>query len=161
MKILCSIALLLGMNIACASPSQQIFNDIEQGNLARVEDAVKNGLDVNSSGEYGWTLLMHAANSRQLSIVKFLISKGANIDTKDKFSFTVVDILESNIRRAGRNRDKMIQGMRDDGLSEKTIRDMLGGARGEEKKLTEEDRKVLEEILDYINKARQSKNMKN
>jgi hypothetical protein len=137
-----------------ASSLNQIFLDIDQGNLSNVEKAVKDGIDVNYSNEFGETLLMRAANNKHFHIVKLLISARANVNIKDKYGFTVVDILESNIRRAGINRDQVVETMRHQGLTEDSIKNMLGEPNGKAKGFTEDDRKMWQEILDYIHKLK-------
>lgn len=151
--LLFTLALVNGVIAAQPLPEQQIFADIERGDLKRVEEALKAGVSVDATDRFGQTLLMRAASAKSLSIVRSLIDRGADIRAKDRYGFTVIDILESNIRRSGKNRDHMIEGMKNQGLSTDQIEKMLGppAAVVDGKSFTEDDRRAWEEILQLVN----------
>jgi ankyrin repeat protein len=136
--------------MAFASQTSDVFYYAEVGNLARLADALKDGGDVNRTTKYRETLLMRAAIHNQLSVVKFLLNNGANIAAKDRFGFTVTDYLESNIHRAGVNRERMIDAMKQQGLSAEAITRILSESNETMKTFTEKDKKSWGEILEYI-----------
>jgi len=49
------------------------------GNLKSVQNLINKGEDINKKGPRGSTALMFAVGSGHLDIVKFLISKGADV----------------------------------------------------------------------------------
>ncbi|NSM56492.1 ankyrin repeat domain-containing protein [Wolbachia endosymbiont of Atemnus politus] len=59
--------------------NQELFDAVEQGNLSKVQECLEKGADVNDTNNWGWTPLHWAASDGKLEIVKFLVSKGANI----------------------------------------------------------------------------------
>lgn len=56
---------------------------INRGCIEVVEETVKNGMDVNCVLKCGWTGLMYAANSANIQIVEYLLSKGANVNSNN------------------------------------------------------------------------------
>jgi ankyrin repeat protein len=53
---------------------------------------VASGVEVNATGEYGWTAL-HVASYQGLDeVIKFLASKGAKLDAMDGFGQTALSI---------------------------------------------------------------------
>ena len=53
------------------------------GDLATVGRLVKAGVDINRKDEHGWDALMYAVEKRQLAVVDFLLSHGANPNTRE------------------------------------------------------------------------------
>lgn len=151
--VLCILTLVTSM--ANGASDERIFEYIGSGNLPATERAITEGANVNHASKHGETLLMRAASTKQFSIVKFLVQKGAKVETRDKYGFTVIDILESNIRRAGTNRDKMVNAMRAQGLSDDAILKLIG-----KKGATEADRKSWDEILQYLRERGPVANLK-
>ncbi|ENX25263.1 hypothetical protein F891_03336 [Acinetobacter sp. CIP 101966] len=49
------------------------------GDVEQVEQALQEGLDVNSADEEGYSALQAAAENDHLEVVKLLVSKGADI----------------------------------------------------------------------------------
>lgn len=50
------------------------------GDIEQVEQALQEGLDVNSADEEGYSALHAAAENDHLEVVKLLVSKGADVD---------------------------------------------------------------------------------
>jgi ankyrin repeat protein len=53
---------------------------------------VEHGADVNKAGQFGWTALHAAAYQGLNDVISYLVSKGGNIDAKDKFGQTPLSI---------------------------------------------------------------------
>jgi len=53
---------------------------------------VEHGADVNAAGQFGWTALHAAAYQGLNDDIEFLVSKGAKVDTMDKFGQTPLSI---------------------------------------------------------------------
>ncbi|HSD07711.1 ankyrin repeat domain-containing protein [Flavobacterium sp.] len=73
---------------------------ILKGDLETVKKFVEYGADVNEKSN-GMTLLMIAARYNKTEIIKFLLSKGANVSEKDENGFTALKHAElSNAQEA-------------------------------------------------------------
>jgi hypothetical protein len=148
--VLFVLPLLAFAGVDLASPVNQIFINVERGELVQVRDALEHNVNVNLANDFGETLLMRAAAAKQLAMVKLLLDNGADIRAKDRYGFTVLDILGTNIRQAGVNREKMVDAMRNQGLTDESITALLGDPKSGAKRFSEEDRRLWQEILDYI-----------
>lgn len=85
-----SLGLLLA---ACWSgPNEQKVNEREfllaamVGNIERMQEFLKKGVDVNCQHPYGWRALHAAAINSRSQAVKFLLSQGADPNVPDSFS---------------------------------------------------------------------------
>ena len=83
-KILCAgvlAMLLLGTltTTVQATPEQEqeLIDAAKGGDIAKVKEPIKAGVDVNAKSNGGWTALMHAAEEGNTEIVKLLKSAGA------------------------------------------------------------------------------------
>jgi len=79
---------------AGAATDVQRARAVEERDLAvrTAKYLVEHGADVNAVGEFGWTPL-HAASYQGLTdVIEFLVSKGANLETKDKLGQTPLSI---------------------------------------------------------------------
>jgi uncharacterized protein len=95
------------MLAAGAGTDVQRARSIEERGLA-VETArylLEHGADVNAVGEFGWTPL-HAASYQGLTgVIELLVSKGANLEAKDKLGQTPLSIALSVLtKEAGARR---------------------------------------------------------
>lgn len=70
--------------------NEKLIKSIENGDLESVKECLKNGADVNARQESGATPLVYACenyldngNLANLELVRFLISKGANVNLKN------------------------------------------------------------------------------
>ena len=59
-----------------------------RGDIDKVRDSLKEGINVDARDEAGQTPLYYAASAGQMHIAEFLISKGAEVDAKDKIGDT-------------------------------------------------------------------------
>ncbi|WP_188153322.1 ankyrin repeat domain-containing protein [Wolbachia endosymbiont of Pentalonia nigronervosa] len=63
--------------------SSNIFDAVESGCLGLVRYLVDKGIDINTRGSYGSTLLHLAALNGKLEIVRYLVERGANLSFSD------------------------------------------------------------------------------
>lgn len=82
------ISLLCISILALAETSKISFDDIKNGDVIKITQAINDGADVNKPDENGWTPLMLAAYSGNKDIVKLLIDKGASINMKNTVGIT-------------------------------------------------------------------------
>jgi uncharacterized protein len=77
-----------------AGTDVQRARSIEERGIA-VETAkylVEHGVDVNAVGQFGWTALHSAAYQGLNDVIEYLVSKGANLETKDELGQTPLSI---------------------------------------------------------------------
>ncbi len=67
------------------SPSQQLLQAAQMGDLSGVQQAIDAKADINSKTAYGVTALSMASDHGHESVVALLIEKGADPNTKDRF----------------------------------------------------------------------------
>ncbi len=68
--------------------SLQLLDAAKNWDLESVENAIKNGADINFQNKDGNTALMYAAKVGHEDIVALLINKGANLNLKNDYRFT-------------------------------------------------------------------------
>ena len=77
-------SLFLAANASAGKPEEdKLRNAAENGDIVTVRSLLNQGVDVNSNA-YGRTALLWAAQNKHMDIVRLLIEKGANVNTKDK-----------------------------------------------------------------------------
>lgn len=76
----------------CFRKIMQLFKDATDGNLQGVRDYYNKGLDINVLDQYDWTPLMCASYAGHLHIVKYLLSKGADITKRSKSGETAAEL---------------------------------------------------------------------
>ena len=69
---------------------------ISKGDLAKVQQLVEVGVDVNHRDERGKTPLMYAILYKQTEIVNYLLEKGANFRTSDPNGITIQEYAEKS-----------------------------------------------------------------
>lgn len=85
MKRFLAYGLVLLALAVSAGEEQKLWDAATKGDLAAVKQAIEAGTDVNATTQYGNTALSYACNKGHLEIVRYLLDKGATINTKDKF----------------------------------------------------------------------------
>lgn len=64
---------------------EKLLQAAQAGDLKTIESLLETGVDVNSKSEYGATALAYACDKGHVEVVKFLISKGADVEATDRF----------------------------------------------------------------------------
>jgi ankyrin repeat protein len=72
---------------------------IKKGDVLRIRQCLDSGLDPNLSNQYGWTLLMSAANEGNTAVARELIQRGAQLDTRNKHNWTALSLSEESAVR--------------------------------------------------------------
>jgi cyclase len=81
------------MAFSAASPADEIQDAVRAGDLARVKALIeKDPQLVSARNPNGQTLLFDAVMSRRLDITEYLISKGADVNTRNNFDITPLHI---------------------------------------------------------------------
>jgi len=70
--------------------SIEIFNSLSAGDTAKIRALLQNGVDCNTRNDEGATLLMLAAGTGNLEMVKMLIESDADVDAKDTQGWTAL-----------------------------------------------------------------------
>jgi len=70
--------------------TEELLDAALNGNTAAVDDALKNGFDINTRGEQARTLLMMASFNGHTDMVKMLLKNGAGIDVRDSTDRTAL-----------------------------------------------------------------------
>ena len=83
--------------VAVVKPAPSQLNvAISKGDLAKVQQLVEIGVDVNKKDERGKTPLMYAILFNQPQIVAYLIKKGADYRAEDSNGLTILDYAEKS-----------------------------------------------------------------
>ena len=84
--LFCILALYLGCQLKLAQ-SADLLNAVQTGDLAATQVLVNaNNADIRAKDEHGWDALMFATRGGHVEIVKFLLSQGADPNTKENAS---------------------------------------------------------------------------
>lgn len=88
----CLVLLLLLTGAANAQdPGDELRRAASSGDLATVKELLDQGVDVNAANQYGGTALAFACDKGRTEVVKLLLERGANPNTKDTFyNFTPI-----------------------------------------------------------------------
>ncbi|MCD4654049.1 ankyrin repeat domain-containing protein [bacterium] len=78
------LALILLTSATLVAAQSEILKAVENGDLEAVKTCIKNGADVNSKNDRGWTTLHWAAFKGHLKIAEYLIQQGAEVDALAK-----------------------------------------------------------------------------
>lgn len=79
------VLLVLGLIIAFSSSifaitTDEFFEAAEAGNLAKVQECINSGADINAYDDYEWTALLYSTRERHTEISKFLINAKADVN---------------------------------------------------------------------------------
>jgi Ankyrin repeats (3 copies)/Domain of unknown function (DUF3471) len=83
-----ALALLLAPSSPCVAqddPGDSLRRAASAGDLAKVQELLAAGVDVNAANKYGATALAYASDKGHTEVVKLLLEKGANPNSKDTF----------------------------------------------------------------------------
>lgn len=158
MKNLTYILLISWIYVVTCQAQENILMTAQNGDAKQMEELLDSGVDINSRDEFGRTPLMYAAEQKNLQMVQFLIDKDADVQAKDNYGFTVIDLVKSMIQRSGSNKEKMMEAMRRQGLSEESVNELMKASTNEQG--TEQDREKLEEIFALLEKSVKGKQNK-
>lgn len=70
-----------------ANLDEDLFQAIESGDKDKMEQLIKQGVDVNAIDKDGWTPLHKACLKRNIEVTKLLILNGADINVKIKMKY--------------------------------------------------------------------------
>lgn len=132
--------------------SDSISTAIDTGNATRVREVEKKS-QINEVDESGRTSLMLAARQGNLVVVKKQLLEGADIEIRDKYGFTVIDQLESILRRTGPALKATIESMRKQGFSEDTISKLVASSAVPGNP-TEKELEGIKTVLTYLKKVK-------
>ncbi|MBU3159707.1 ankyrin repeat domain-containing protein [Clostridium frigoris] len=74
---------------------EKIFTSIQENDLESVKILIQNGIKINYRDNGGETALEHAVKIDNKDIVKYLISKGADLNTMDDHKSTPLSVIRS------------------------------------------------------------------
>lgn len=69
---------------------KNIFNYIEEGDIKKVKQLIKSGVDINIRNNVGSTILMLASYNGHKEIVKILIENGADVNLQNRNGWTAL-----------------------------------------------------------------------
>jgi len=74
---------------------EKIFTSIQKNDLESVKKLIQQGIKINYKDKGGETALEHAVKIDNKDIVKYLISKGADLNTMDNQKSTPLSVIKS------------------------------------------------------------------
>ena len=89
--LLTTIAAVVLVGCGPSAPDISIHDAVGAGNIEAIKQHLASGTDVDSKSKYGDTPLRIAAINGQKEIATLLITKGADVNAKDKKDFTPLD----------------------------------------------------------------------
>jgi ankyrin repeat protein len=130
-----------------------LFDAIKDGNLGEVKQMAHIKSNLDARDEQNLTPLMLAAKQASVENVKTLVVAGADLNAHDK-GFTVIDQVESYLRRTGDNKKRAIEMMKRDGYSKQLIESMEKDAAA----LNESPEQIRkwQAILAYLKQVKES-----
>lgn len=88
-KILLILSLVLIFG-ASAFANDNFINAAYTGNLAKIQEMLNSGVDINATDEYGNTALMYAISEVHIKIAKLLIEKGIDVNAENSHGKTAL-----------------------------------------------------------------------
>jgi outer membrane protein assembly factor BamB/ankyrin repeat protein len=85
MRSLIATLLICGLSSVAWSDNRgrELIEAARQGDAAKVEELLANGVDVNSRGRFGITALWQASSKERVEVAKILLEAGANVNVAD------------------------------------------------------------------------------
>ena len=92
---------------------EKLFAFIQENDLPSVKKMIQKGIKINCKDNGGETALEHAVKTDNKNIVKYLISKGADVNTIDNKKSTPLSVIKSEgmmylLLSKGANADTMV-----------------------------------------------------
>jgi ankyrin repeat protein len=154
MKMIIISVALIAVVASGQEKQRTLFDAIKSGDIAEVRKMASTKENVDIRDPQNWTPLMVAAKQANVEAIKALVDAGADINAKD-MGFTVIDQVESYLRRTGDNKRRTIEMMKRDGFSEKLIEAIERDAR--ELNESPEQIQKWQSVLGYLKQANESK----
>ena len=86
------VELLAPKNADIDSKSKALFDAVEQDDLEKVKQLIKDGADVNVVTDYGESALIAALGDKKAEIAKVLIAAGADVFCEDELGKTAMEL---------------------------------------------------------------------
>ena len=118
MRYVCCICCAMAMSLT--SWSSDIFQIIQEKDLAALSSVTTDVAAVNSVDKSGDTPLMMAARMGDVKMVKMLLAAGANVDAQNNGA-TVKEQIEGYLRRTGDSRKEIVLVLNELGIDPRTI----------------------------------------
>ena len=83
-------------NIYYTKVEENMFDLVYRGDYKAVCSRIQKGTSVDLRNEQDQTLLHYAVLYNQVKIAKLLVSFGADLEAKDKFGRTVIDVMQKH-----------------------------------------------------------------
>lgn len=81
----CLILSLIAASVFASDLEDELWGAARKGDLAAVKAAIEKGVPVDAKTRHGVTALFYAAQNGHVDVVRFLASKGADLNVKDSF----------------------------------------------------------------------------
>lgn len=158
------VSILITTGTLAMQQKPTLIEAVKNGDLEAVQQLSRDIRTLNTRDTHGRTPLMFASEMGHVEMVKTLIEAGADIDAKDRYGFTVIDLLESILRRVHFSSPEYLQEraekLRQEGFSEDDIDNqirMIKGSAVPGPPKTEDDIRKLNEVLHYLRQIDESR----
>ena len=84
-KALMALVLLCPMTARAQDLNEDFFAAARKGDIAAVKALLDKGVNVNAKTRYGATALSYACDRENVELVKFLLERGADVNSRDTF----------------------------------------------------------------------------
>lgn len=155
--------IIASVSLGMSGHKRSIIEAVLDGNTNEVQGFLQEGNTLDARDSHGRSPLMLAAEQGNIELTKTLVEAGADINAKDRYGFTAIDLIESILRRISFSSPEYLQErenkMRQEGISEESIKKRIqlikdSSVPGPPK--SEEDIRNLREVLRYLNESTKS-----